>query len=127
MLERLEAATVRTEVAAEQAAAAAQHAEETKAQGERATGLEPYHTALIERAHRNPTPQSVRTEREATQLATEFLRGQGIDWGTPSRVRRTAERWYLVEFVYRPTEGWDLDGALLVDPHTGDVFLALRR
>ena len=66
-------------------------------------------------------------DQEAMRIATRFLQGQGVDWGRPSLVERTSGGWYCVEFDYRKADSWDLDGALLVDPNTGNVELPLRR
>jgi len=126
-LERLEAAAVKSEMAAEQAAVAADRAAGSDGAGEPPAPSGPYHSALRHWEFRNATPRPVQTDREASDAATQFLAVQRVDWGTPSSVSRTPTGWYLVEFPYQQTDRWDLDGVLLVDPASGDVFLPLPR
>ena len=127
VFERLEAATVRTEMAAEQAAAAAQQANEARAQSEPPLPSGPYHSALSVREQRNTTPQPVRNQRDAARIATQFLKAQHVDWGKPPAVTRSELGYYIVEFPYRQTDRWDLDGVLLVHYESGDVYLPLPR
>ena len=126
-LERLEAAATKSELAAEQAAAAAERAATDSGENESRAPEGPYHTALRRREQRNATPQPVASERDASRIAGQFLQAQNVDWGQPSRVGRTPDGWYLVEFDYRQTDRWDLDGVLAVDPQTGDILLPIAR